>query len=106
MLVDVRTIDTSTTVLGQRIELPVFVAPMGRHKNFHPEGEAATARGAAAANTIFTLPTYSTTKFADVAKARESLTRLLKYNFDTVLVGDGTSILGGGKEAVRRAVEA
>jgi len=45
-------------------------------------------------------------KFADVAKARESLTRLLKYNFDTVLVGDGTSILGGGKEAVRRAVEA
>jgi glyoxylase-like metal-dependent hydrolase (beta-lactamase superfamily II) len=45
-------------------------------------------------------------KFADVAKARESLTRLLKYNFDTVLVGDGASILGGGKEAVRRAVEA
>ncbi len=45
-------------------------------------------------------------KFADVAKARESLARLLKYNFETVLVGDGTSILDGGKEAVRRAVEA
>ena len=45
-------------------------------------------------------------KFADVAKARESLKRLLKYNFDAVLVGDGASILTGAKEAVRRAIEA
>jgi hypothetical protein len=44
-------------------------------------------------------------KFADISKARESLKRLLTYNFDMVLVGDGTSILTGGKEAVRRAVE-
>lgn len=44
-------------------------------------------------------------KFADVAKARESLKRLLKYNFETVLTGDGASILTGGKEAVRRAIE-
>jgi glyoxylase-like metal-dependent hydrolase (beta-lactamase superfamily II) len=44
-------------------------------------------------------------KFADVAKARESLKRLLKYNFDAVLVGDGASILAGAKEAVRRAIE-
>ena len=48
----------------------------------------------------------SADKFADVSKAKESLTRLLKYNFDAVLVGDGTSILSGAKEAVRRAVEA
>lgn len=45
-------------------------------------------------------------KFADVAKARESLKRLLKYNFDAVLAGDGASILTGAKEAVRRAIEA
>ena len=44
-------------------------------------------------------------KFADVNKAKASLTRLLKYNFDAVLVGDGTSILAGAKEAVRRAIE-
>jgi len=29
---------------------------------------------------------------------------LLEYEFDTVLVGDGESILGGGKEAVKRFV--
>ena len=45
-------------------------------------------------------------KFADVNKARQGLTRLLNYTFDTVLVGDGASILTGGKEAVRRALEA
>jgi len=44
-------------------------------------------------------------KFADVNKAKASLTRLLKYNFDAILVGDGTSILAGAKEAVRRAIE-
>lgn len=48
----------------------------------------------------------SADKFTDVSKAKASLTRLLKCNFDAVLVGDGTSILTGAKEAVRRAVEA
>src|SRR5205085_9547260 len=38
-------------------------------------------------------------KFADAAKARDSLKRLLKYQFDMVLVGDGASILTGGKDA-------
>jgi glyoxylase-like metal-dependent hydrolase (beta-lactamase superfamily II) len=52
------------------------------------------------------LTLLSADKFADVSKAKASLTRLLKYNFDAVLVGDGTSILTGAKEAVRRAIEA
>ena len=45
-------------------------------------------------------------KFPDIGKAKEGLRRLLKYNFSMVLVGDGASILAGGKEAVRRAIEA
>ncbi|MBI4402473.1 MAG: hypothetical protein HY581_12680 [Nitrospirae bacterium] len=44
-------------------------------------------------------------KYADVAKARDGLRRLLNYNFDAFLVGDGTSILAGAKEAVLRALE-
>jgi glyoxylase-like metal-dependent hydrolase (beta-lactamase superfamily II) len=39
-------------------------------------------------------------KYADVAKAKDGLRRLLKYNFESLLVGDGASILGGGKPAV------
>lgn len=41
-------------------------------------------------------------KYVDVAKAREGLRRLLKYNFDSLLVGDGVSILTGAKQAVER----
>lgn len=44
-------------------------------------------------------------KYADAAKAREGLGRLLKYNFDAILVGDGTSILTGAKQAVERALQ-
>ena len=44
-------------------------------------------------------------KFPDIGKAKEGLRRLLKYNFDMVLVGDGVSILTEGKEAVRRAIQ-
>lgn len=43
-------------------------------------------------------------KYADAAKAKEGLRRLLKYNFDAVLVGDGTSIFSGAKAAVEKAL--
>jgi len=45
-------------------------------------------------------------KYADPAKAREGLTRLLKYTFDTLLPGDGAPILTGAKQAVERALSA
>jgi glyoxylase-like metal-dependent hydrolase (beta-lactamase superfamily II) len=44
-------------------------------------------------------------KYADVEKAREGLRRLLKYNFDSLLVGDGTSILTGAKPSVERLLQ-
>jgi len=44
-------------------------------------------------------------KYADPAKAREGLKRLLKYTFDAILVGDGASILTGAKPAVEKALE-
>jgi glyoxylase-like metal-dependent hydrolase (beta-lactamase superfamily II) len=43
-------------------------------------------------------------KYADAAKAKEGLRRLLKYNFDAILVGDGASILTGAKQAVAKAL--
>lgn len=43
-------------------------------------------------------------KYADPEKAREGLRRLLKYTFDSVLVGDGASVLTGAKAAVEAAV--
>ncbi len=43
-------------------------------------------------------------KYADAAKAKAGLRRLLKYQFDAILVGDGASILTEAKAAVERAV--
>lgn len=44
-------------------------------------------------------------KYADISKAREGLRRLLKYNFDTLLVGDGASIMTGAKAVVERTLQ-
>ncbi|MBX3370266.1 MAG: hypothetical protein KF793_07715 [Nitrospira sp.] len=45
-------------------------------------------------------------RYADVAKAKEGLRRLLKYNFDSILVGDGASIVFGAKQAVEQVLQA
>lgn len=50
------------------------------------------------------LSLLSPEKYADAAKAKAGLRRLLKYQFDAVLVGDGTSILTGAKSVVEQAV--
>src|SRR5687768_12558915 len=68
-LVDVGAVDTRTTVLGTEIALPVLVAPVALQKLMHPEGEAATARAAAAAGTITCLSTSGTMRPAAVARA-------------------------------------
>jgi glyoxylase-like metal-dependent hydrolase (beta-lactamase superfamily II) len=44
-------------------------------------------------------------KYVDAARAKDGLRRLLKYNFESLLVGDGVSILTGGKQAVERALD-
>jgi hypothetical protein len=45
-------------------------------------------------------------KYADAAKAKEGLQRLLKYQFESLLVGDGTSILAAAKQPVERLLQA
>ena len=41
-------------------------------------------------------------KYQNPQRAKQSIRVLLDYDFDTVLVGDGESVLEGGKEAVSR----
>src|SRR5215213_4948901 len=60
-------VSTATTVLDQDIALPVLIAPSGRHRLCHDEGERATARAAKAAGTIYTLSTAATFSIEEVA---------------------------------------
>jgi 4-hydroxymandelate oxidase len=46
-------VDTSTTLLGVRVDSPVLVAPSAFHRFAHPQGEAATAAAAAARNVVY-----------------------------------------------------
>src|SRR5262245_15089737 len=47
-----RTPDLAITLLGERVTMPVVIAPTAFHRLAHPEGECATARASAAAGVI------------------------------------------------------
>ncbi len=69
VLVDVASRDLSTTAFGRSLAHPVIVAPMAAHDLAHPDAEGATARGAAAAGSLFTLSTISSVPMEEVAAA-------------------------------------
>jgi 4-hydroxymandelate oxidase len=61
--------DPSVTVLGRRRPHPLIVAPMAFQRLAHPDGEIATATGAAAADALMCLSTLATTAPAALAAA-------------------------------------
>ncbi|MBL4767396.1 MAG: alpha-hydroxy-acid oxidizing protein [Rhodobacteraceae bacterium] len=66
---NVETIDLSTTVLGQKVDLPVLISPTGQTRMFHHSGEEAVARAAARAGTIYSLSSVSSTSIEQTAAA-------------------------------------
>ncbi|XP_016490101.1 peroxisomal (S)-2-hydroxyacid oxidase GLO4 [Nicotiana tabacum] len=69
ILIDVSRIDMSTTILGHKTSAPIMVAPTSSHQLAHPEGEVATARGAAACNVIMGLSFTATCTIEEVASS-------------------------------------
>ena len=69
VLVDVAKRELATTVLGQKISMPVLVAPTAFQRLAHPEGELAAVAGAGDAGTVYVLSTLSTTRVEDVVAA-------------------------------------
>ncbi len=58
--------DLTTTILGQRISMPMVVAPTAFHRLACEEGEIATARAAKKAGTLFVLSSLSNTAMEKV----------------------------------------
>lgn len=81
VLVDVSNIDISTTVLGKEISMPIMIAPSAMQKMAHPEGELATARAAASANTAMGLSTLATSSVEEVASVGTGLRFFQLYVF-------------------------
>ena len=53
VLAGVADIDLSTTVMGIKMDLPLFLSPTALQRLFHHEGERAVGRAAEAFNTLF-----------------------------------------------------
>lgn len=79
---DVSDPDTSTTVLGTELELPIVLAPSAFHRMVHPDGELATAAAASGAGSAICLSTLSSTPLEVVAETGVSLWLQLQIHKD------------------------
>ena len=61
-------VDLSTTVLGQKIDFPLFLSATAMHRLYYHEGEKATARAAEKMGTMFGISTMSTTSIEEIGK--------------------------------------
>jgi L-lactate dehydrogenase (cytochrome) len=64
---DVSATDTSTTLFGARLPLPLVFAPTGYTRMMHPAGEVAVARAAARAGLPYALSTVASSSIEELA---------------------------------------
>jgi 4-hydroxymandelate oxidase len=69
-LVDVSSVDLSTSVLGEDLSTPIIVAPTGGQGAYHPDGDKETARGVREAGNLMMYSTAATFSIEDVIEAR------------------------------------
>lgn len=119
VLVDVSRIDTSVTLLGHELSLPIALAPTAFNKLAHPEGEQAAARAAGAAGTLMTASTISTCTLEETAAAasgplwfqlyvykdravtRELVARAEAAGYSAIVLTVDTPVLGRRERDVR-----
>ena len=68
VLSGVSEIDMSTTVMGQKIDIPLYLAPTALQRLFHHDGEFAVGRAAQKFGTMFGLSSLGTQSIEDIAK--------------------------------------
>ena len=61
-------VDLSTTVMGQKIDLPVYLSPTALQRLFHHQGERATAAAAEKFGTMFGVSSLGTVSMDELAR--------------------------------------
>ncbi|CAJ2501937.1 Uu.00g047900.m01.CDS01 [Anthostomella pinea] len=69
ILVDVKEIDTSTTMLGTKVDIPFYVTATALGKLGHPEGEVVLTRAARKHNVVQMIPTLASCSFDEIMDA-------------------------------------
>lgn len=101
VLVDVSQVDTRVEVLGRTLAHPLLLAPTAAHRSYHPEAEAATRRGAEAAESLAVMSTLGSSPLADVGSAAAS-----PWWFQLYLQADRDFTEGLVRQAVEAGAEA
>lgn len=73
VLRDMRGASTQVDLLGRRLAHPILLAPVASHGLVHPEGEHATALGAAAAEAVMTVSTMAGISLEAIASKAQGL---------------------------------
>jgi L-lactate dehydrogenase (cytochrome) len=71
-LENVESIDLKTTLFGQELDLPIFLAPTGMSRLFHHDREFAVAKAAEKFGTLYSLSTLATASIEEIAQAISS----------------------------------
>ena len=79
VLAGVEDIDMSTTVMGKKIDLPLFLSPTALQRLFHHEGEFAVARAAENHGTWFGISSLGTASIEAIGSAIDTPTMFQLY---------------------------
>jgi L-lactate dehydrogenase (cytochrome) len=120
VLRDVGTIDTSTTLLGRQLPMPLALSPTGFTRIANSEGELAVARAAERAGLPYTLSTLATRSIEEVAAVssgskwfqvyvwrdrglvKEMIDRAAAAGFEALMLTVDTAVLGRRERDARR----
>lgn len=68
-LIDVSSIDMSTSILGTPVKMPILLAPVGFQGLAHPEGECAAVRALGPTGSLMVVSTFSSRTLESIAQA-------------------------------------
>ena len=115
VLTGVKDIDMSTTIMGQKIDMPIYCAPTALQRLFHPDGEIGVGLAAEKFGTMFGVSSLGTASIQEISKListpklfqlyvhkDEGLNNYLidqckEHNFDTMAITVDSSV-GGNRE--------
>ena len=111
----VKTIDMSTTVMGQKIEMPIYCAPTALQRMFHPDGGIGFGLAAEKFKTMFGVSSLGTASIEEVSKRISTpklfqlyvhkddglnnylIDQCIEHNFNAMAVTVDTAV-GGNRE--------
>ena len=115
VLTGVEKVDMSTTVMGQKLDLPIYCAPTALQRLFHPDGEIGVGMAAEKFGTMFGVSSLGTASIEEIANLISTpklfqlyvhkdqglndylIDQCKEHNFDTMAVTVDSSV-GGNRE--------